>query len=74
MYFGRSLVKQRKLRVAVNYPYLPDDPVWDIKSLRFYGGFTFIAGVVAGLIGIGGGMVLGPLMVNAEDRPWLVGK
>jgi uncharacterized membrane protein YfcA len=43
--------------------------LWDAEKLRFYAFFTFIAGVVAGLIGIGGGMVLGPLMLVLGVHP-----
>lgn len=66
VYFGYRLLVKQTEREKVRYPYLPDDPVWNKKALRFYGVFTFIAGVVAGLIGIGGGMVLGPLVSNSS--------
>jgi len=69
LYYGLKLVSKQKARVAVRYPYLPDDPIWDTASLRFYGAFTFVAGVIAGLIGIGGGMVLGPLMLVMGIHP-----
>jgi len=61
--FGYKAYKNQAKRVDVDYPFLPGDPVWDISSLKTYGAFTFFAGIVAGLIGIGGGMVLGPLML-----------
>jgi uncharacterized membrane protein YfcA len=69
LYFGHKLVAKQGERVAVQYPYLEDDPIWDRSSLRFYGSFTFVAGIVAGLIGIGGGMVLGPLMLVMGIHP-----
>ena len=68
-FFGWKLIQDRKERLAVSYPYLERDVTWDVKSLRFYGIFTFGAGVVAGLIGIGGGMVLGPLMLVMGIHP-----
>jgi uncharacterized membrane protein YfcA len=48
---------------------LEHDVVWKASQLCFYAFFTFIAGVVAGLIGIGGGMVLGPLMLIMGVHP-----
>jgi Sulfite exporter TauE/SafE len=69
LYFGCKLHQKQLDRVAVKYPYLGDDPTWDISSLKFYGGFTFVAGIVAGLIGVGGGMVLGPLMLVMGIHP-----
>jgi len=69
MFFGFILLRKQNEREKVRYPYLHDDPVWDKKSLRFYGSFTFVGGIVAGLIGIGGGMVLGPLMLVMQVDP-----
>ena len=53
----------------MNYPFNETDVLWDVKKLQFYSFFTFIAGIVAGLIGIGGGMVLGPLMLVMGINP-----
>ena len=39
---------------------------------RYYGWWTFVAGLIAGLIGIGGGMVLGPLMLQMGILPQVV--
>lgn len=67
--FGFKLLRNQRDRQRVSYPFLEDDVVWDLKSLQFYGIFTFVAGIVAGLIGIGGGMVLGPLMLIMGIHP-----
>ena len=69
MFFGFVLLQKQNEREKVRYPYLHNDPVWDKKSLRFYGSCTFVAGIIAGLIGIGGGMVLGPLMLVMHIDP-----
>ena len=55
--FGYRIVKGHKEKVACDYPFHQNDVLWDGAKLRFYSFFTFIAGVVAGLIGIGGGMI-----------------
>ena len=67
--FGLKLVKRQKIKDACGYPVLEHDVVWDASKLRFYAFFTFVAGIVAGLIGIGGGMVLGPLMLVMGIHP-----
>jgi len=66
---GFKLVKRQQAKEAVGYPMLPHDVQWDYKKTRFYACFTFVAGIVAGLIGIGGGMVLGPLMLVMGIHP-----
>merc|ERR1712176_1206243 len=67
--FGLKLLKLQKEKVECGYPFMPYDVQWDFSKLRFYSFFTFLAGVVAGLIGIGGGMVLGPLMLIMGIHP-----
>jgi len=67
--FGYKNVKGVNERVAVNYPFNETDVMWDFKKLQFYSFFTFVAGIVAGLIGIGGGLVLGPLMIVMGVNP-----
>lgn len=67
--FGYKNVHATQERLAVNYPFDEEDVLWDFKKLQFYSFFTFIAGIVAGLIGIGGGMVLGPLMMVMGINP-----
>lgn len=62
-FFGYSLTIKTQDKQACGYPWHPQDILWDFQKVRFYAFFTFIAGIVAGLIGIGGGMVLGPLML-----------
>jgi len=67
--FGYKNVKSTQARLAVNYPFNEEDVLWDWKKLRLYSFFTFVAGIVAGLIGIGGGMILGPLMLVMGINP-----
>ena len=69
LYLGLQLPKRVAERKKVQYPFQPTDVMWDNQKLRFYATFTFVAGIVAGLIGIGGGMVLGPLMLSIGIHP-----
>jgi len=68
-FFGIKNVMKTNERLAVNYPFNDMDILWDYKKLQFYSFFTFLAGIIAGLIGVGGGMVLGPLMIAMEVNP-----
>ncbi len=69
LFYGYALVRKNAIKVENNYPFHENDVLWDRAKLRFYATFTFIAGIVAGLIGIGGGMVLGPLMLVMGIHP-----
>jgi uncharacterized membrane protein YfcA len=63
-YFGYKLTKDQEARIAVDYPYLgTEDPAWDMRSIRVYGFLCFLSGVVSALIGVAGGMILGPMML-----------
>ena len=61
---GWRAVKRSQRKEAVGYPFVEGDIIWTWKKFEFYSRWTFIAGILAGLIGIGGGMVLGPLMYS----------
>jgi len=67
--FGIKNMKRTQAKMAVNYPFMETDVLWDAKGLQRYAAVTFCAGIVAGLIGIGGGMVLGPLMLVMGVHP-----
>lgn len=67
--FGIKILKRTQAKMAVNYPFLETDVLWDAKKMLNYSFFTFFAGIIAGLIGIGGGMVLGPLMLFMGVHP-----
>jgi len=60
---GRRAVSKSVRKAVVGFDFQQGDVRWTWKSFRFYSIWTFIAGIIAGLIGIGGGMVLGPLML-----------
>lgn len=62
-YFAVKITRETAEKKDCGYPFHEHDVLWDYSKTRFYSFFTFIAGIVAGLIGIGGGMVLGPLML-----------
>lgn len=67
--FGLKLLKRHQVKLECNYPFHENDVLWDSSKLRFYASVTFVAGIVAGLVGIGGGMVLGPLMLVMNIHP-----
>lgn len=66
---GKRAVSKSSRKQMVDYPFVDGDVLWDYPKMTFYGKWTFVAGVIAGLIGIGGGMVLGPLMLQMNVLP-----
>jgi len=62
-YYALRIVRGREARLAVQYPFTSTDVVWDKKMTLFCVGLSFGVGIIAGLIGIGGALVLGPLLI-----------
>lgn len=72
------ILKHRHARkVAAGYKFKGDgeiDPVykemkWDNATLKQFPTIAVLAGVAAGLLGIGGGMVIGPLFIQLDMQP-----
>lgn len=43
--------------------------MWDNKTLKQFPAVAILAGLAAGLLGIGGGMVIGPLFIQLDMQP-----
>ena len=63
------LMKRTKLKEEVNYPYVEGDIVWDSRATIIYPAICSVAGLCAGMFGIGGGIVKGPLMLAMGVHP-----
>jgi hypothetical protein len=53
-----------KLKQQCNYPFVSGDVHWTPRSIIALPAMSVLAGVAAGFLGIGGGMVKGPLMLE----------
>lgn len=63
------LLEQTKLKEEANYTYVEGDIVWDERSTLIYPAICSAAGLCAGMFGIGGGIVKGPLMLAMGVHP-----
>merc|ERR1719387_801810 len=68
-YTAILLGKRHERKLAAGYEYLPADIRWDAASLKRFPVTALLAGVTAGLLGIGGGMVIGPLFLAIGMEP-----
>lgn len=78
MYVTAMILKKKHARrVAAGYKFKgedEDEPAyrdmkWTDQSLKQYPAVALLAGVSAGLLGIGGGMVIGPLFIQLDMEP-----
>jgi len=63
------LIKRWREKERVGYTYLEGDVEWDEKATIKYPSLCFFAGFFAGLFGVGGGIVKGPLMLEMGVDP-----
>lgn len=68
--FAREyLIRRYKLKARVNYPYVEGDIAWDNRATIIYPVICTAAGFFAGMFGVGGGIVTGPLMLAMGVHP-----
>jgi len=70
---GRILYNETKMMQACDYPWWSEDLKWDRKKAISFPICSFFAGIGAGLLGIGGGMILGPFMLAWNVNPQVSG-
>lgn len=64
-----NLVRRFHLKEAIGYEYAEGDVQWNERATIIYPSICAIAGLAAGLFGIGGGIVKGPLMLEMNVLP-----
>jgi hypothetical protein len=63
------LVDKWKLKRRVNYKFIVGDIEWNERNTIIYPSLCFFAGFFAGMFGVGGGIVKGPLMLQMGVHP-----
>jgi hypothetical protein len=69
IYMRNDLIEKWKLKKAIGYKYLEGDMEWNYENTLKYPFIVIWAGFFAGLFGIGGGIVKGPLMLYMGVHP-----
>lgn len=69
--YGTAIIlgNRHKRKLDAGFKYLPADIQWDRATLLKFPRTALLAGVTAGLLGIGGGMVIGPLFLQIGMEP-----
>lgn len=66
---GYRLRLENRLKVLSGYHFMEGDIHWTKSRVRIFPAYCVIAGIAAGLLGIGGGMVKGPIMLEMGILP-----
>lgn len=68
-YFSTKVLQEYRYRKTINYPYHQSDVKWTVEILVKYPIYAFFGGIMAGLLGIGGGLIFGPLLLEMGLNP-----
>ena len=68
-YYATKIMAEYKYRLSINYPYHESDVKWCTEILIKYPIYSFFGGTMAGLLGIGGGLIFGPLLLELGLNP-----
>ena len=63
------LLAKWRLKKRLKYEYAPGDVEWNERNTVVYPAMCFFAGLFAGMFGVGGGIVKGPLMLQMGVNP-----
>lgn len=69
LYIRSELVKKYYIKKSIRYIYISGDIEWNEMNTMIYPSICFFAGFFAGMFGIGGGIVKGPLMLQMGVHP-----
>ncbi|KAL4087448.1 hypothetical protein PRIC1_013340 [Phytophthora ramorum] len=69
VYTSRYLHKVYLRKAAVNYQYVEGDIRWAEKTVVYFPLGCAVAGIVAGMFGVGGGIITGPIMIELGIVP-----
>jgi len=66
---GRLVYEEYNYRLEIGYPFHPSDIKWTKEIIIRYPLYALSAGILSGLLGIGGGLILGPLLLDLGIHP-----
>jgi hypothetical protein len=72
VHIRHKLIAETKYKDSIGYTFLKGDIHWDASNTIYYSSICSVAGLFAGLFGIGGGIVKSPLMLEMGVHPAVV--
>jgi len=66
---GKYLLRRHAIKEAVGFDYVRGDIKWDVRTVVIYPVACLLAGVIAGMFGIGVAVMVGPMLVGIGVNP-----
>lgn len=66
---GRSLLRRHQRLMIMGYEYAEGDVAWDADKVSRYPMIVCVGSIAAGMLGVGGGMILGPIFLELGIVP-----
>jgi len=66
---GRGLLRRHQRLMIMGYEYAEGDVAWDSDKVSRYPAIVMVGAISAGMLGVGGGMVLGPIFLELGILP-----
>jgi len=66
---GRSLLRRHQHLMIIGYEYAEGDVAWDADKVSRYPAIVAVGAIAAGMLGVGGGMILGPIFLELGILP-----
>ena len=69
IFFAIKVFREYTTRISIYYPFHKSDIKWSLGIVIRYPLYGFFGGMMAGLLGIGGGLILAPLLLDLGIHP-----
>jgi uncharacterized membrane protein YfcA len=65
----RKIQAEYRYRIAISFPFDKNDLVWTNRTFLLFPVYGFFIGIIAGLMGVGGGLFIAPLLLVLGMNP-----
>lgn len=72
LYNCNLVIKTYKKRKENNFSFIPNDIKWNKKNTLKLGWFSTVTGILSTYLGIGGGMIMSPILLGMNMNPQVV--